>query len=42
MIRDMITGLKPGGRIVFVEYRKEDPAVDRESTQPEWRSFKSP
>lgn len=27
MIRNMITGLKKGGRIVFVEYRKEDPAV---------------
>jgi SAM-dependent methyltransferase len=24
MIRGMIAGLKPGGRIVFVEYRKED------------------
>jgi hypothetical protein len=30
MIRNMITGLKPGGRIVFVEYRKEGPEVDRE------------
>jgi len=27
MIRGMITGLKRGGRIVFVEYRKEDPKV---------------
>lgn len=27
MIRNMIKGLKPGGRIVFVEYRKEDPKV---------------
>jgi len=27
MIRQMIGGLKTGGRIVFVEYRKEDPAV---------------
>ena len=27
MIRSMISGLKPGGRIVFVEFRKEDPAV---------------
>ena len=27
MIRNMVAGLKPGGRIVFVEYRKEDPAV---------------
>jgi ubiquinone/menaquinone biosynthesis C-methylase UbiE len=27
MIRSMITALKPGGRIVFVEYRKEDPKV---------------
>lgn len=27
MIRNMIAGLKPGGRIVFVEYRKEDPEV---------------
>ena len=27
MIRGMIAGLKPGGRIVFVEYRKEDPTV---------------
>jgi SAM-dependent methyltransferase len=27
MIRSMIAGLKPGGRIVFVEYRKEDPKV---------------
>jgi SAM-dependent methyltransferase len=27
MIRNMIAGLKPGGRIVFVEYRKEDPKV---------------
>ena len=27
MIRNMIAALKPGGRIVFVEYRKEDPAV---------------
>jgi ubiquinone/menaquinone biosynthesis C-methylase UbiE len=27
MIRSMIAGLKPGGRIVFVEFRKEDPAV---------------
>jgi ubiquinone/menaquinone biosynthesis C-methylase UbiE len=27
MIRNMIRGLKKGGRIVVVEYRKEDPAV---------------
>jgi SAM-dependent methyltransferase len=27
MIRGMIAGLKSGGRIVFVEYRKEDPKV---------------
>jgi SAM-dependent methyltransferase len=27
MIRSMISELKPGGRIVFVEYRKEDPKV---------------
>lgn len=27
MVRNMIPGLKEGGRIVFVEYRKEDPAV---------------
>ena len=27
MIENMIAGLKPGGRIVFVEYRKEDPKV---------------
>jgi ubiquinone/menaquinone biosynthesis C-methylase UbiE len=27
MIESMITGLKPGGRIVFVEYRGEDPEV---------------
>ena len=27
MVRKMIDGLKPGGRIVFIEYRKEDPAV---------------
>jgi ubiquinone/menaquinone biosynthesis C-methylase UbiE len=27
MIRGMIAGLKPGGRIVFVEFRKEDPSV---------------
>lgn len=27
MIRGMISGLKPGGRIVFVEFRKEDPNV---------------
>ena len=27
MVRHMIDGMKPGGRIVFVEYRKEDPAV---------------
>jgi SAM-dependent methyltransferase len=27
MVRSMIAGLKPGGRIVFVEYRKEDPQV---------------
>lgn len=27
MIENMINGLKQGGRIVFVEYRKEDPAV---------------
>jgi len=27
MVRHMIDALKPGGRIVFVEYRQEDPAV---------------
>jgi ubiquinone/menaquinone biosynthesis C-methylase UbiE len=27
MMRGMIAGLKPGGRIVFVEFRKEDPEV---------------
>ena len=27
MIENMIAGLKSGGRIVFVEYRKEDPKV---------------
>lgn len=27
MMRSMISELKPGGRIVFVEYRKEDPEV---------------
>ena len=27
MVRSMIAGLKPGGRLVFVEYRKEDPNV---------------
>ena len=27
MIENMIAGLKPGGRIVFVEYRGEDPEV---------------
>jgi ubiquinone/menaquinone biosynthesis C-methylase UbiE len=27
MMRNMIAALKPGGRIVFVEYRKEDPKV---------------
>ncbi len=27
MIRKMIAGLKKGGRIVFVEYRAEDPNV---------------
>lgn len=27
MVRKMIEGLKPGGRIVLVEYRREDPAV---------------
>lgn len=27
MVRSMIAGLKPGGRLVFVEYRKEDPQV---------------
>lgn len=27
MVHRMIAGLKKGGRIVFVEYRKEDPAV---------------
>lgn len=27
MVEHMIGALKPGGRIVFVEYRKEDPAV---------------
>jgi ubiquinone/menaquinone biosynthesis C-methylase UbiE len=27
MVHHMIAGLKTGGRLVFVEYRKEDPAV---------------
>jgi hypothetical protein len=27
MMRNMLAGLKPGGRIIFVEYRLEDPAV---------------
>ena len=27
MMRGMIAGLKPGGRIAFVEFRKEDPKV---------------
>ncbi len=27
MIENMVTALKPGGRIVFVEFRKEDPKV---------------
>ena len=27
MLRDITAALKPGGRIVFVEYRKEDPEV---------------
>lgn len=27
MVENMIRGLKKGGRLVFVEYRKEDPAV---------------
>jgi SAM-dependent methyltransferase len=27
MTQNMIKGLKPGGRLVFVEYRKEDPGV---------------
>lgn len=27
MMRNMVSGLKKGGRIVFVEYRKEDPKV---------------
>lgn len=27
MVRSMIAGLKSGGRLVFVEYRKEDPKV---------------
>jgi ubiquinone/menaquinone biosynthesis C-methylase UbiE len=27
MIRAMVIGLKPGGRLVFVEFRKEDPKV---------------
>jgi len=27
MVRSMIAGLKPGGRLVFVEYRKEDQTV---------------
>ena len=27
MVRSMIAGLKSGGRLVFVEYRKEDPTV---------------
>ncbi|MFN9719803.1 MAG: class I SAM-dependent methyltransferase [Planctomycetota bacterium] len=27
MLRDISNSLKPGGRVVFVEYRKEDPAV---------------
>ena len=27
MMQDLARSLKPGGRIVFVEYRKEDPTV---------------
>jgi len=27
MVSNMVKGLKPGGRLVFVEYRKEDPNV---------------
>jgi hypothetical protein len=27
MLGEMAAALKPGGRIAFVEYRKEDPAV---------------
>ena len=27
MLQDISQALKPGGRLVFVEYRKEDPAV---------------
>ena len=27
MLLDLSRALKPGGRIVFVEYRKEDPSV---------------
>jgi ubiquinone/menaquinone biosynthesis C-methylase UbiE len=27
MLREIAKGLKPGGRVVFVEYRKEDPLV---------------
>ena len=27
MVSSMVRGLKPGGRLVFVEYRKEDPSV---------------
>ena len=27
MLKDISSALKPGGRLVFVEYRKEDPAV---------------
>ena len=27
MVQSMVAALKPGGRIVFVEYRREDPEV---------------
>ena len=27
MVKNMVSELKPGGRLVFVEYRKEDPNV---------------
>ena len=27
MVRNMVRGLKKGGRLVFVEYRKEDPSI---------------
>jgi hypothetical protein len=27
MLKEIVASLKPGGRIAFVEYRKEDPTV---------------